>query len=86
MPKELLTPLSIRRHGPKEKPYKLSDGRGLYLEVRPSGKKVWRYRYRIADSENIFTIGEYGDRADQVTVAVAREQRDAARMVRVTPR
>lgn len=79
MPKELLTPLSIRRHLPKAAPYKLRDGKGLYLEVRPSGKKIWRYRYRIAGAENLFTIGEYGDRADQFTVAAARQERDQAR-------
>lgn len=57
-----LMPLSdakIRSIKPTEKPQKIADGGGLYLEVRPSGSKLWRYRYRIAGKENIFSIGEY---------------------------
>lgn len=79
LPKDLLTPLTIKRAQPRPTPYKLRDGKGLYLEVRPTGKKVWRYRYRIGADENIFTIGEFGDRADQYTVGAAREERDTAR-------
>ena len=33
-------------------PYKLTDAKGLYVEVRPSGSKLWRYRYRIDGKEN----------------------------------
>lgn len=40
-------------------PYKLPDGGGLYLEVRPTGAKLWRYRYRIARRENVFAVGKY---------------------------
>ena len=36
-----------------------TDGRGLYLEVRPTGSKLWRYRYRISGKENVFAAGEY---------------------------
>ncbi len=43
-----------------DKPQKLTDEKGLYLEVRPSGVKLWRYRYRIGGKENVFAIGEYG--------------------------
>jgi hypothetical protein len=32
---------------------------GLYLDIRPTGKKVWRMRYWIKGKENIFTFGEY---------------------------
>lgn len=39
--------------------YKLSDGNGLYLEVLTSGKKVWRFRYRVSGRDNTKTIGEY---------------------------
>src|SRR5450755_2235798 len=77
--------------GPK--PYKLTDSHGLYLEVRPSGAKLWRYRYRIAGKENVFALGEYasapagesaaaaGTRKSgrRFTVAEAREERLAAR-------
>src|SRR6202022_4807684 len=40
-------------------PYKLIDAKGLHIEVRPSGAKLWRYRYRIAGRENLFALGEY---------------------------
>jgi len=47
----------------KEKPYKLADGGGLYLEIKPNGVKVWRYRFELRgiDSvkESVFTIGTY---------------------------
>jgi hypothetical protein len=32
---------------PKDKPYKLFDGGGLYLEVMPAGGKLWRLKYRF---------------------------------------
>ena len=54
-----LTDLKIRSTKPGDKPIKLPDGHGLYLEVRPTGSKLWRYRYKIAGKENTFAIGEY---------------------------
>ena len=54
-----LTDTQIRNAKAGEKPIKLTDGGGLYLEVRPSGAKLWRYRYRIAGKENVFAAGEY---------------------------
>lgn len=70
-----LTDARIRTTKPEAKPVKLADGGGLYLEVRPSGKKLWRYRYRIADKENLFAIGEYPD----ISLAEARAEHDKAR-------
>ena len=54
-----LTDTKIRNAKPSAKPVKLTDGKGLYLEIRPTGTKLWRYRYRIAGKENVFAIGEY---------------------------
>lgn len=42
-----LTNLECKKAEPKDKPYKLSAGRGLYLEVMPSGSKYWRMKYRV---------------------------------------
>lgn len=70
-----LTDARIRTTKPGGKPLKLADGGGLFLEVRPSGKKLWRYRYRIADKENLFAIGEY----PEVSLAAARVEHDKAR-------
>ncbi|WP_418446044.1 Arm DNA-binding domain-containing protein [Cloacibacillus evryensis] len=44
---------------PKEKPYRIKDVYGLYLEVRPTGKKSWRIRYSFQGKPGIVTIGEY---------------------------
>ena len=70
-----LTDIKIRQAKPADKPIKLADTAGLYLEVKPSGSKLWRYRYRIAGRENLFAIGEY----PQVSLADARKARDEAR-------
>ena len=44
-------------------PYKLTDAKGLYLEVKPNGVKAWRYRFELARAgerkESVFAIGEY---------------------------
>jgi len=70
-----LTDLKIRRSKPAEKAYKVADSGGLYIEVRPTGSKLWRYRYRIAGKENVFAIGEYPD----LSLADARAKRDEAK-------
>lgn len=70
-----LSDTRIRTAKPRSGPYRLGDGQGLYLEIRPSGARLWRYRYRLAGKENLFAIGAY----PEVKLADAREQRDAAR-------
>src|SRR5215468_2538652 len=54
-----LTDTRIRNTKAKKKPLKLTDYHGLYLEVRPSKAKLWRYRYRIGGKENVYAAGEY---------------------------
>ena len=44
---------------PKRNTQKLTDANGLYLEVRPTGARLWRYRYRLASKENVYAIGAY---------------------------
>ena len=70
-----LTDISIRNAKPAEKPRKLSDGGGLYLEVRPNGGRWWRLKYRIADKEKLLSLGVYPD----VSLSLARERREEAR-------
>lgn len=41
MPKDLLSDAKIRTAKPDAKPYKLSDGGGLFLLIQPSGSKLW---------------------------------------------
>lgn len=70
-----LTDAAIRKAKPKDKPYKLADGGGLYVEVAASGGKWWRYKYRIAGKEKRISLGTYPD----VGLADARERHGAAR-------
>lgn len=55
----MLTEIKIRNTRKGNKPLKLTDSHGLYLEIRPSGKKLWRYRYRIDGKENVYALGEH---------------------------
>ena len=54
-----LTDLKVKALKPKEKPYKVFDGQGLYLEVMPNGGKKWRYRYLYRNSDKRITLGSY---------------------------
>lgn len=60
---------------PRAKVYRIADGGGLCLEVRPSGSKHWRLRYRIDGKEQMFTIGAYPG----VGLAKARQWREWAK-------
>ena len=68
----MLTDTKIRSTKPGDKPVKLTDAGGLYLEVRPTGSKLWRYRYRIAEKENVYALGEYCQAPDGETSAEKR--------------
>lgn len=70
-----LSDTAIRSAKPAEKPYKLFDGGGLYLEVSPSGGKLWRLKYRILGKEKRLAMGRYPD----VSLKLARGLRDEAR-------
>ena len=54
-----LTDTEIRNARPKDKPYKLTDGQGLYLLVTPKGSKLWRLKYRIGGIEKTLSLGKY---------------------------
>ncbi|WP_277184023.1 integrase arm-type DNA-binding domain-containing protein [Caballeronia sp. BR00000012568055] len=70
-----LTDIQVRAAEPREKQYRLADGMGMYLEVRPNGGKYWRLKYRFADKEKTYTIGPY----PAVSLKEARSRRDDAR-------
>jgi integrase len=59
----------------KAKPYKLADGDGLFLLVKPNGSKLWRMKYRFAGKEKLLSFGAY----PEVSLAGAREQRLCAK-------
>jgi integrase len=70
-----LSDIAVRRAKPRERPYKLTDERGMYLLVSPTGAKLWRLKYRFAGKEKTLALGAY----DEVTLAEARTARDDAR-------
>jgi integrase len=77
-PKEeraMLTDTACRNLKPKAKPYKKSDGAGLYLLVKPSGSKHWYMGYRFGGPQKKVSFGAY----PEITLSEAREKRDAAR-------
>ncbi len=64
----MLNDLKIKRLKPTEKVFRVADHSGLCLEVRPSGGKFWRFRYRYLTKANMLTIGQY----PEVSLAEAR--------------
>lgn len=71
----MLTDLAVRAAKPKAKPYKMSDGGGLYLLVTPTGSRWWRLKFRIDGKEKALSLGIY----PEVPLTLARERRDEAR-------
>lgn len=71
----MLTDTKLRSLKPKPKVYRIADSNGLTIEVRPTGAKFWRYRYRYAGKPTMLALGEYPD----IGLAEAREARAKAR-------
>ena len=75
MPENLLTDLKVRSAKSTDRDWTLSDGGGLFLLVKPTGGKLWRWKYRLQGKENLFAIGSF----PQVSLADARAAREKAR-------
>lgn len=71
----MLTDTQIRRISAGPKPYRVTDGRGLYLMVTPAGGRLWRWKYRFRGAEKLMSFGGYPD----VPLVDARERHAAAR-------
>ncbi len=67
--------LAVRNARPRDSAYKLSDGDGLHLLVKPNGSRLWQMRYRFAGREKTLSFGSY----PEVSLAVARQRRHDAR-------
>ncbi|HEI9851331.1 TPA: tyrosine-type recombinase/integrase [Serratia marcescens] len=72
-----LTDIKVKTVKPMDKAYKLTDGGGMYLLVKPNGSKYWRLKYRFVGKEKMLSIGVYPD----VSLADARQKRDEARKI-----
>jgi hypothetical protein len=74
MGRNMLTDITIRTAKPTAKPYKLTDGRGLYLRVTATGK-LWRFDYRFEGRRKTLALGQH----PEITLKKARDKREAAR-------
>lgn len=70
-----LTDIAVRHARPRERVYRLNDGRGLVLLIQPNGAKWWRFRYRWQGVEQMLSMGTYPD----TPLVLARTRRDDAR-------
>lgn len=69
--------MQVKKAKAKDKPYKLSDSKGLYLQVHPNGSKYWRYKFRYNGKENVYSIGV----ADEISLLEARQKHQEARQL-----
>ena len=69
-----LTNNEILKAKPREKDFPLHDGDGLFLLIKTSGKKLWRFRYQrpVSGSRTNLSLGSY----PALTLAEARKIRD----------
>ncbi|MEX0344615.1 MAG: tyrosine-type recombinase/integrase [Rhizobiaceae bacterium] len=70
-----LSDLQIRKAKQRDKPYKMADSLGLFIQINPSGSKLWRVKYRFLGKEKLLALGAY----PSVSLADARKKRDQAR-------
>ncbi len=70
-----LSNTAILNAKPSDKPYKLYDEKGLFLQVTPSGGKWWRFKYRFGGKEKLLSLGTY----PEVPLVDARAEREKAR-------
>ena len=70
-----LSDAKVRNAKPQAKPYKITEGEGLFLLINPSGSKYWRLKYHFAGREKLLALGVY----PHVSLGDARERRTQAR-------
>ena len=73
-----LCDLDCRQAKGKDKAYRLYDSGGLYLDIKPTGTKVWRLKYKFLNREKLLTIGKYPN----ISLLQARiKQSEAKRLI-----
>jgi integrase len=76
----LLTDTEVRKSKPTDKAYRLTDGKGLFLFITPTGGRLWRFKYRYDGKQKLMALGQYPD----VPLVLARERHAAARKLLAT--
>lgn len=72
-----LTDTTIRTAKPRAAQYKLHDEKGLFAIIRPTGGKLWRFKYRYQGKEQQLSLGTY----PEVSLKDVRQRRDEARQM-----
>lgn len=75
-PKGPFSVATIRSFKPEATEYKMTDGGGLYLLVKPNGSILWRYNYRYRGKQKTLALGKFGE--GQLLPQEARKLRDEA--------
>ena len=65
-----LTEAKLKNLTPKDKSYKVFDGKGLYIEVYPNGSKLWRVKYIFETKERRISLGAY----PEISLKAARDK------------
>ena len=54
-----LTDTALRSAKPRAESYKMFDGGGLFVLVKPNGSMLWRYKFKLGGREKLLTLGQY---------------------------
>lgn len=76
-PQKYLTDEEIKSLKPKAKPYKISMGNSLHLNIQPNGSIYWRAKYRLGGKEKTLSIGTY----PKISISEARKILDNAKVM-----
>jgi len=71
-----LSDVQIRSLKPRDRVYKVSDAHSLYIEVHPTGARLWRFKYTMHGKQKRIALGAYPN----VDLAEARRKRDETKL------
>lgn len=77
MATDFLTDAAVKKAKPGDRPIRMFDGGGLYLEVQPTGSKWWRHKFRFGGKEKLLSLGTY----PEISLKEARKRRLEARVL-----
>ena len=74
-----ITSTDVEKADSRDKTYKLTVGRGLYVQIEPSGAKYWRFKYRFLGREKRLSLGIFPETSLQQAIQAANEARTLVR-------